>query len=344
MIARRRKYLKLGLLPRMDAYRLKDGGYSFRFKTYDGQYIPLGRDLLKAKRMVLDLLQGTREPNTITALAAEYFQSSLFKRLAERTQRDYLEHSKEVLRVFGQMTPAAIEPPHIAKYLRVERANAPVRANREVALLSSILQFGIECGHLKANPCRQVRRNPERPRSRKVERRELDAIIAIAKAKGESSELIGLIAEFCALTGQRRGDLLRLRLAQIGPDGIRIRPAKTKHDEVQVDILIEWSDRLRQVVEWAKALPRPVRGLYLFCNRHGQPYTDAGFKAMWNRLQVAYAKAGGERFTFHDLRAFYVTEGKDKGLPVTEATGHKSEATANRIYDRRKIRKAKPLE
>lgn len=51
-----------------------------------------------------------------------------------------------------------------------------------------------------------------------------------------------------------------------------------------------------------------------------------------------------DRITFHDLRAYYVTEGKERGIQVTEATGHKSDATANRIYDRRRVRKATPLE
>src|SRR5260363_414155 len=73
----------------------------------------------------------------------------------------------------------------------------------------------------------------------------------------------------------------------------------------------DWSTHLRDIVIRAKALPRPIGGFFLFCNRKGQPYTDRGFKAMWNRLQVEYAQEGGRRFTFHDLRAYYVTEGKE---------------------------------
>lgn len=56
-----------------------------------------------------------------------------------------------------------------------------------------------------------------------------------------------------------------------------------------------------------------------------------------------YVEQGGERFTFHDLRAYYVSEGMNAGIKVTEATGHKSDATARRIYDRRRARKATPL-
>lgn len=42
--------------------------------------------------------------------------------------------------------------------------------------------------------------------------------------------------------------------------------------------------------------------------RQGQPYTEQGFKAMWNRIMEDWLKlSGAERFTFHDLRAYYVT-------------------------------------
>ena len=47
----------------------------------------------------------------------------------------------------------------------------------------------------------------------------------------------------------------------------------------------------------------------VFHNRAGNPYTESGFKAMWSKL-VANALQNNviaKRFTFHDLRAYYVT-------------------------------------
>jgi len=75
--------------------------------------------------------------------------------------------------------------------------------------------------------------------------------------------------------------------------------------------------------------------MYLIGNRQGQRYTDSGFKAMWNRLQVAWQVAGGTRFHFHDLRARSVGKLKADGCQAKDLTGHTTEATADRIYDRR---------
>ncbi|AOI98079.1 hypothetical protein [Burkholderia sp. LA-2-3-30-S1-D2] len=73
------------------------------------------------------------------------------------------------------MTTTDIDSTHVSRYLHIERAAAPVRANREVALLSNLIGLAIDRGEAKHNPCREVRRNEEQPRteapSRKTDRR-----------------------------------------------------------------------------------------------------------------------------------------------------------------------------
>ncbi len=64
----------------------------------------------------------------------------------------------------------------------------------------------------------------------------------------------------------------------------------------------------------AKQLKCPIRDLYLFCTRQGQPYSDTGFKAMWNRVQLKWADQGGARFTFSDIGAKVLTDAKKTGL------------------------------
>jgi hypothetical protein len=80
--------------------------------------------------------------------------------------------------------------------------------------------------------------------------------------------------------------------------------------------LVERSPTLRQVItkamsikhRRAKTRPPLVSG-YLFTNRDGQPNTDHGFKALWQKLVRAYAPEGTKSvkwFRAHDLRALYV--------------------------------------
>jgi integrase len=51
-----------------------------------------------------------------------------------------------------------------------------------------------------------------------------------------------------------------------------------------------------------------------------------------------------ERFHFHDLRAKTVTELKEAGRDARTLSGHASDAMVEKIYDRRRVKKATPLE
>jgi integrase len=116
------------------------------------------------------------------------------------------------------MRSASIKPAHLNRYLRVHREAAPVRANREIALLSNLLNVAVNRGDLDANPCRQVRRNKETPRP------EAPAVDALARflawAEPESPTLAGM-AEFAALVGSRRMEFLKLA----GRNGVPMRSA-----------------------------------------------------------------------------------------------------------------------
>jgi integrase len=104
--------------------------------------------------------------------------------------------------------------------------------------------------------------------------------------------------------------------------------------------LVSWSPFLREIVTAALEMRRSTAAGYIFANQDGQPYTDSGFKTMWNRVMHDYAAAGGKWFTTHDLRVYYVTEKGEKGEnPET----HKNPATTKRVYDRTRVVKVKPL-
>lgn len=347
MIARRTKNKQLGLLPRMDARKRVKGGYTYRYLTYDRKYINLGHDRAEAILTVLEMERRAPTTGTVQEMVETYLQSTTFYEKGKRTQEDYLRHSKQILRVFGEMQVDDVTPPHIARYLRMERKEAPVQANREIAFLSSCFQEGIEQGLALKNPCREVRRNTERPRSRLPESDEIKSFMKIAKARGAGSELIGCMAKFAALTGRRRAEFLSLRKDAIGPDGINFNYAKSTASQATRKGLIPMSPALESLLRDIEEIKRPgknpLKSIYVFANRRGQPYTEQGFKSMWAKIMHKWLKEdkSRERFTFHDLRAYYVTHMVEaERNPET----HANPATTKRVYDRRRVVKVQALE
>ena len=314
-----------------------------------GKYHGLGNDRAEAERQLRDLIEGRPVAHLIADLSDRFIKHIELEReqgvktaLAERTIEDYTEALREhLMPVFGKMRPADFKPTHAAQYLAImaEKGRA-VRANREIAALGSMFAYGMAIGVVQANPCHGVRRNLELSRDRKPEIAEMNALLATAKSRGTGSYMVALIAAVVAVTGRRRAEILRLTQAAVTDDGLAGEEAKAKRGRTPRSFLVQWSPTLREIVEEARSLERPATSIYLFPSRTGGPYSDAGFKAIWNRIMAAHIEAGGKHFTAHDLRALFVTEKLDRD---EDPKTHANPATTRRVYERRRVVKVKAL-
>lgn len=153
--------------------------------------------------------------------------------------------------------------------------------------------------------------------------------------KAVAGERLRVAIDLAVSTGQRRGDLLALRRDQLTDQGIVFRQSKTG-----AGVLIEWSEDLRAIADRAKALAPQVPAEYLIRTRRGKPYSAAGFSAIWQRVMAKHVRAGGQRFSFHDLRSVSA----DAATSAEEAQarlGHANVATTKRHY-LRGVTRAKP--
>lgn len=328
-----------GLLPRMEARPWADGKtVSYRYHPVGGKPIALGTDRHAAMQKVLDMNTETSDFGTVTELWRAYQLTPQWARLGERTKLDYTVYSKELLKVMGPVSARIIRPAEVARYLRVQRVEAPIRANREVALLSNLMNLAVERGDIDANPCKQVKRNQERPRTEAPEPSELAAFIGWLHAQGGQRQVIALMAEFASMAGSRRIEFLHLTLPQIDEDGavIRLMRAKQHGGTVRAENVMI-SGALEDLVVRLRALPRPENCLTVFVTRDGNPYTDSGFLSTWHRVMAQALKASivSRRFTFHDLRAFYTTQHKAQYGQLPEL--HADSKTTAKVYDRSRV-------
>lgn len=333
-----------GLLPRMEA-RKKKTGFTYRYHPIGGKPINLGSDRIAAVRKVLNMLGQGDDIGTISRLWAQFQDTPGWQRYSQYTRDDYTQCSEKILEVFGAMRAADIDATHIAKYLRVKRAAAPVRANREIALLSNLIGLAIDRGEAKHNPCREVRRNEEQPRTEAPDPADFQAFSAWLASLGGQRSVIGMAAEYAALAGNRKVEFLDLTWPQVddGTGVIRVKRAKQRGKKRgEVIEHIEITPAISELLGRLRAV-RKDDCLYVFSNRYGTHYTAAGFKAMWSKLmaEAIEKKVMEKRFTFHDLRAYYVTRHKAERGALPDL--HANPATTARVYDRSKIVRRKGL-
>ncbi len=348
-----------GLLPRMEARPWKDGvTITYRYHPFGGKPINLGTDKVKALQRVLDICNQGDDRGTVSRLWKQYQDTPGWRALGDRTRSDYLQYSVPLLAVFGGMLAADVTAPMLARYLRVERAAAPVRANREISLLGNLIGLAIERGEATHNPCRggQVKRNTERPRTVAPEAADIAALVRFATGHGNVRttskgkvidttlqwRIVTMAAEFAALAGSRQMEFLKLHWPFFGLDEVRLQRGKQRGGAEKVE-RIAASAALRELRGRLQLVARDQALGAVFPNRRGNPYTASGFASMWQKLIRAATEAGAitNRFTFHDLRAYYTTQHKEVMGELPDL--HASPTTTARVYERSKVSRRKAL-
>ena len=332
-----------GLLPLMEARPWADGKTTtYRYHPLGGKPISLGTDKDAAIRAVLDMNQKANDQGTVGQLWRLYSDSTDYLGLAKITRDQYAEYWGRLAKVFERGVVKSIKPADIHKYLRVYRKNAKTLANREVALLSNLFNLAVELGDIERNPCKEVRRNKERPRTRLVEAKEFDAFCDWALRRGPSAQVLVGMAQFAALAGNRRVEFLTLHWPQVDDEIIRLTRAKQRDAEKRELVFI--GTALQEVLDRMRKLPgfSPL-GAVFRAPKTGNPYSESGFKTMWGRLMDAALENRiiEQRFTFHDLRAHYTTYYKRRYDTLPEL--HADPSTTARVYERSREVKRKSL-
>lgn len=327
----------------MEARPWKDGRtVTYRYHPLGGKPVNLGTDRAQAIEQVLQLTRRAADSGTLAEMWRLYQRTPDWGALADGTQVDYRLCWSQLEPRFGQMQPRAITALHCRRYLRQERGDAPVRANREMALLSNLLNVAIDSGDVDINVCRHVRRNKERPRSLAPAGETLRRFLAWAWARGGQSAVLAGMAEFAGCSGNRRVEFRGLHWTQVDESEVRMVRAKQRQGDQAIVEVIEISPALAALLARMRTVSGHDKTGPVFPAARGGAFRDRAFKSAWSRLmaQAMDCSVGPPvltpetRFTFHDLRAFFVTEHKRLRGALPDL--HKDPATTARVYDRSK--------
>lgn len=326
----------------------KPGKKRVLYYTLYPDYIALGHDLATARRRLLELQNGKYVVGTLGDLLDEFmtYRVDLSERTGKPSRATIEGNKREVVFLkdaFGRMSIHELQPRHVWEYLKVFRGrHAAVRANREISLLGACYRYARNRGLVKSNPVQGAEKNVEKPRERLVLLEELESFCQFLRNRKEgqtSGNTIAAAFMLGFLTGKAVSQILSIKRGDILEAGIAFGARKGGHAT-----LVEWTPKLRSVVE--PLLSANTESEYLVCSRAGSKYTLHGFSAVWRRAMVKWLAERqktvptAEKFHFHDLRAAAISVMKEQNRDPKELTGHTSNAMPDRVYDRRRHRKA----
>ncbi|SSY81086.1 tyrosine-type recombinase/integrase [Alysiella crassa] len=282
----------------------KDGTFTIHYFYDVGDKkrteIPLGKDYHTAlkKWADLDMSQIPKTGITFVNVALRY-KNEVMPTKAPKTARENQYQLENLMTFFGGDNPApleAIEPQHIKEYLRW-RSNAPVAANRELALFSHIWTMcSDEHWGYTSLPCpkKGVKLNKETPREVYVEDYLYDILYQFADPTMKDA------MDIAYLIGQRPADVLKIQVHHIHDNILTIKQNKTN-----ARLRFAISGSLKNIID--RRLE--TASVYLLCNSRGKQLTVNAMEKRFAKMRAAaiaqYPELESElvECQFRDLRA-----------------------------------------
>jgi integrase len=241
-------------------------------------------------------------------------------RVAASTYDSYRKAADKLAEVFAEFAPHQVQPRHVVQF-QLAYAGTPNMANRMLSVLRQAFDLALRLEMIDANPCVGVNRLGERKRDRYLSDTELAAIRAKAGPR------LQVVMDLLYCTAQRPVDVLKIREADIGEDGITFRQQKTG-----ARLTVKWSPELRAAVDAARALYR-VRGVYLVRGRAGKP---ADYRTVAQQWHDAVTAAGVPDAQLRDIRPKSITDADMQGRQAQALAGHATPAMTQRYIRRRR--------
>lgn len=179
---------------------------------------------------------------TFSKLWGMFLASPTFTELAARTQKDYHQHEKKLLAVFGKVKADDIKIEQVRIYMDKRGISSKNQANQEVSSMSRVFGWGFERGYVRNNPCKGIRKFTLVDRDVYIPDEDYLAIYEHARVE------VQVAMEISYLCAAREGDVFDLMVQDLMTDGIFIEQNKTGKKQIK-----EWTPRLRAAIDKALA-------------------------------------------------------------------------------------------
>jgi integrase len=251
---------------------------------------------------------GEKAAGTFAALIADYKASPEWRDLSPTTVKEWTRYLSYVDDKWGSLRVARVEPRHVLA-LRDKFADKPVKetdetesggkkggggelrraaANNLVGALSAMMTWSVPRGWATQNPCLAVKKLKGGPGYEPWSWEAITLFRKVARKK------LWQAAALALYSGQRQGDVLRMRWEDIREGQIRVEQGKTGKK-----LWIPMHAELKRIIAGIRK-----EAEFILTSDRGTEWTVDGFKTAWQR-QMGEERLEGlrrERLVFHGLR------------------------------------------
>lgn len=300
----------------------KHGRYYYVHKN---KWTPLSRDyhdaLVEYAKIIKPNKGGMEE-------LIDRFMLDVTQTVKPNTLKSYTLAAEKLKKALVEFSPDQVKPMHVARILDHYRST-PATANVLRNVLKQVFAKAVVLGLAEINPVQFVAPLKTKKRGRYITEDEFLAI------KAKATPTLKAIMDICYITGQRIGDVLKIRHSDIQDDGIFFKQEKTGNR-----LKVQMTADLMLAVSTARGLHTSLKGFTLFHTRQGKPFSYSTIRTLWDR---ATETAGVSDAHIHDIRAKAATDAKNQGLDSKKLLGHSSESAHLRYLRSKEIPVAEPV-
>ncbi|BGI52480.1 MAG: tyrosine-type recombinase/integrase [Candidatus Hamiltonella defensa (Ceratovacuna japonica)] len=311
--------------------RVYPNGYSYVWKPTSNESItltPIKDGIAVVWKKYEEMIQQKKKSITFSCIWEKFICGAYFSELKPRTQKDYMQHQKKLISVFGEMKADSIKPEHVREFMDKRGLQSKTQANHEMASMSRVYRWAYERGYVKGNPCVGVMKFKAVKRERYITDAEYLAIYQAA------DDVIKVAMEISYLCAARLSDVLGMKWQQITDEGIFIQQGKTGIKQIK-----EWNPRLHEAIELAKSVSMAEKADVPVITGQNRGH----YSHRWSEARLKASARLGYKLdcTFHDLKAKGISDYKGSTKDKQLFSGHKSESQIL-VYDR-KVKKSPTL-
>lgn len=285
----------------------------------------LGSDEAIAQRRFQEIIAPLATVGTVGALL-NWYMAEVAPKKSPRTYKDNQYEVKALAATFNDLPIRELRP-HLVATFRDERGStAPTRANREMALLSTVFSKALERGWVDINPCRGVKKIPEKKRDRYISDQEFQKVY-----KACPKHLKRFMILICT-TAQRPADIIKLGRHNIatthsGNKSIQVLRLRQEKTSAAVDIII--TGRLKTLIDECMDDSMDIK-TFVYSSRTRRM---VDYHRLCRRFKAITEKVGVQNFKLYDLKGKAATDMYKSGIPLEKIQallGHTSVLTTER--------------
>jgi integrase len=253
------------------------------------------------------------------------FGKAHFGTLSLGVRKEYERMFAVIGEAFADFDDAEIRPGDVLAFLNDNFSEHRTARRAYKARLSTFFGWAVLNGHIKVNPCREIKLKGAPKRKGKMSWEIYWKMFDALPARGQ------IFLELMLLSRQRPTEIRLLRESWVKPGRIRFEPSKTERSSAEY-VEIARSPRIDKLLEQLRALraaatkDRKVVPIgedpHLFVSEDGEAYTKSGLNTLWRRGRD---RAGVGKVTTRDIRPFALAQMEKAGETVEkirEAAAH----------------------